>query len=325
MPKGKAKWLVAIGLATLVALVVAGCTTTTDEEEEEVIAEEEEEEEPATDDSIVRGGLVYDKWWEAADGASEPTEDNPLWSLQSTNTRSGADTWRCKECHGWDYKGIDGAYASGSHKTGFAGVYDAGMTAKAADILEIMKGGDSAGHDFSTVMGDEALQDVANFLTEGLIDDAKYINYSTKGVIGADLTNGKKLYDGACAACHGADGWMIDFGDEGVGDLANGNPWETLHKIRFGHPGTAMPSSIKNGWSTEDAADVLGYAQTLERSTEEVPDETIGGPPNIPADHAGRTGCPMCHEDGIAGAPKWPDNHAGRTEEVCGGCHEAAS
>ncbi len=56
---------------------------------------------------------------------------------------------------------------------------------------------------------------------------------------------------------------MIDFDGEGVGDPANGNPWETLHKIRFGHPGTAMPSSVKSGWSTQDAVDVLGYSQTL--------------------------------------------------------------
>ena len=27
---------------------------------------------------------------------------------------SGSDTWRCKECHGWDYMGVDGAYAGGS-------------------------------------------------------------------------------------------------------------------------------------------------------------------------------------------------------------------
>jgi len=23
-----------------------------------------------------------------------------------SNPRTGADTWRCKECHGWDYKGV---------------------------------------------------------------------------------------------------------------------------------------------------------------------------------------------------------------------------
>src|SRR3990172_8100761 len=71
--------------------------------------------------SIARGGAVYDNWWKAA-GAAEPGGNQPLWSLQSTNTRSGTDTWRCKECHGWDYKGADGVYGSGSHFTGFKGI-----------------------------------------------------------------------------------------------------------------------------------------------------------------------------------------------------------
>lgn len=314
--------LLIIGLALLA--VSCSSTTPAEEEEEEVVGEEEEEEEEVTvtKASIVRGGLLYDKWWKIADGATEPTGDNPLWSLQSSNTRTGADTWRCKECHGWDYQGIDGAYASGSHMTGFTGVHEPGSTRMMAEMLEIMKGGNNANHDFSAVMGDGSLQDIANFLSEGLIDDTQYINYSTKGIIGADLDNGKQLYDGTCASCHGSDGWMIDFGDEGVGDLANGNPWETLHKIRFGHPGSAMPSSINSGWSTEDAVDVLGYAQTLEKATEEEEEPTTGGIPNIPAGHAS-AGCPVCHEEGIAGAPQWPTDHAGRTEATCSACHQA--
>ena len=53
-------------------------------------------------DTIAHGGRLYDKWWAEIE-APEPTEDNPLWALQTTNTRSGSTTWRCKECHGWDY------------------------------------------------------------------------------------------------------------------------------------------------------------------------------------------------------------------------------
>ncbi|MGE5123820.1 MAG: hypothetical protein ACM3H7_04830, partial [Acidobacteriaceae bacterium] len=78
--------------------------------------------EPTSSSSASRGGRLYDNWWVEA-GVDEPTSDQPLWASQTTNTRSGSDTWRCKECHGWDYKGADGAYGSGSHMTGFPGVF----------------------------------------------------------------------------------------------------------------------------------------------------------------------------------------------------------
>ena len=77
---------------------------------------------------------------------------------------------------------------------------------------------------------------------------------------------GEELYTSTCVACHGANGKLIDFHDgEGVKGVALDNPWETLHKIRFGQPGSnpPMPAGVANGWSTEDAVDVLGYSQAL--------------------------------------------------------------
>ncbi|MEE8353812.1 MAG: cytochrome c, partial [Dehalococcoidales bacterium] len=245
--KRRTIWLVLA--LTLTLIVIAGACSSTPE--------------PAEPESIARGGAMYDKWWKVADGASEPTSDQALWSTQSLNSRSGSTTWRCKECHGWDYQGADGAYASGSHKTGFAGVLDAGDSNSAAELVAILKGGDNADHDFSSVLSDAALEDLANFINEGLIDDKPHINYSTKKVVGANLSNGQSLYDGTCAACHGANGLTIDIEGAGVSTIANGNPWETLHKIRFGHPGTAMPATYLLGWSVQDQVDVLGYAQTL--------------------------------------------------------------
>jgi hypothetical protein len=61
---------------------------------------------------------------------------------------------------------------------------------------------------------------------------------------------------------------MINFGSEQgpeyVGGIASGNPWEFLHKVRAGQPGTAMPSAIVNGWTEQDVVDVLSYAHELE-------------------------------------------------------------
>jgi thiosulfate dehydrogenase len=219
---------------------------------------------PTEANNLVIGGLLYDKWWKAADDATEPTEDHALWSTQSTNTRTGSTTWRCKECHAWDYMGPEGAYgSSSSHYTGFTGLLDA-SSLSVADVFDILKGGENPDHDFSTVLDDGSLIALADFISVGgIVDVSDYIN-SDKSVSGGDTDNGKILYDSVCAVCHGSDGLTIDFGDgEGVGSLSKDNPQETLHKIRFGHPGSAMPSSIGNGWSFQDAIDVLAYSQTL--------------------------------------------------------------
>ncbi len=213
-----------------------------------------------------QGGLLYDKWW-AVTGAVEPETDHPLWALQDTNTRSGSATWRCKECHGWDYKGKDGAYGEGSHYTGFPGVYDASQTQTETQLLDALTGGTDDRHDFSPVLSEAAREDLADFLKEYIIDDTRYIDYNTKEAIAANVASGEALYSQTCRRCHGSDGRWINFGSEEepeyVGTVASGNPWEALHKIRFGNPGTSMPSAIAGDWSTQNMVDVLGYAQTL--------------------------------------------------------------
>ena len=210
--------------------------------------------------SLATGGLLYDKWWKIADDATEPTTDQALWSTQDTNTRSGGDSWRCKECHGWDYQGVEGAYSSGSHTTGFGGVYDA-VSLGVDEIKAILTGGSNADHDFSDVIDDESITKLAEFISGGgVIDVSVLIDLETKEVIDGDAANGEILYDATCLVCHGADGNTLD---HKVGEAATGNPWETLHKIRFGHPGTGMPAAVDNGWTLQESLDVLAYAQTL--------------------------------------------------------------
>ncbi|MDH3943740.1 MAG: cytochrome c [Anaerolineae bacterium] len=212
---------------------------------------------------VTEGGLLYDKWWKAM-GADEPEGDNPLWATQSTNERSGADTWRCKECHGWDYQGADGAYATGSHFTGFTGVFGAaGMTSD--ELVAWLNGGANADHDFSAYMDQSVMDMIVAWLQGGMVDMSMYINEDKSA--NGDAEKGKALYEGTCARCHGDDGQGINFGSdddpEYMGGLANGNPWETLHKAANGQPGTGMPSGINLGWSWQDLVDLLAYLQTL--------------------------------------------------------------
>jgi thiosulfate dehydrogenase len=217
---------------------------------------------------LSRGGLIYDKWWEFTK-VEEPTVDHPLWITQSTNTRSGGTTWRCKECHGWDYKGEQGAYSSGSHYTGFSGVYESFVKMSEDELVGVLKGSTNPDHDFSSVMSDKSISDLAVFLKEGIIDMSLYINYDDKTVINADLNNGEKIYKRSCKMCHDNDGKKKNFGTEEkpvfVGNVANSNPWETLHKIQFGQPGSNMYSLVDFETEIQDAVDVLAYAQTLNK------------------------------------------------------------
>jgi thiosulfate dehydrogenase len=218
----------------------------------------------AMDDLAPKGGLLYDKWWKAL-GIDEPTGDHPLWAAQTTNERSGDDTWRCKECHGWDYQGADGAYGSGSHFTGFPGVLGA-MDYSAEELTAQLDGTNNPAHDFSAYLDADAFAALVAFLQSGTVDMSLYVNYDDKSAIG-DAAAGQPLYESTCSACHGADGTMLNFGDESepeyLGDLGRGNPWETLHKAANGQPGSSMPSGRALGWSWEDLANVLAYIQTL--------------------------------------------------------------
>ena len=219
-------------------------------------------------ESVARGGLLYDTWWRVVPGATEPKQNQPLWSLQTTNKRKGSVTWRCKECHGWDYKGKDGAYGSGSRYTGFTGVWATAQKKSTEELAAILRGSSNPGHDFSSVLRPSDIADLANFLKHGLVDMAQFIDYKTKKPVGGDAERGKALYP-FCGACHEADGKKLNFGTEKapeyVGTIAKANPQEFLHKIWVGQPGSnpAMPAVMVMGWNTKQVVDVLAYAQTL--------------------------------------------------------------
>ena len=104
-----------------------------------------------------------------------PETENPLWSTQSSNTRNGADTWRCKECHGWDYMGADGAYGSGSHATGFSGVLGS-ASLSSAELASWLSGGQNPDHDFSAVLPGYAQDALVAFIQNEMVDITPYVN-----------------------------------------------------------------------------------------------------------------------------------------------------
>ncbi|MEQ8193351.1 MAG: c-type cytochrome [Rhodospirillales bacterium] len=203
------------------------------------------------------GGRLYDDWMKTLDKKA-PAGTHPAYPKSAKQT--GALTWRCKECHGWDYKGAGGQYASGSHATGIKGI-DGAAGRDPERIAGILR---SRIHGYGTLLPDQAIEALALFVSKGQHDADQVIDPKTGNVKG-DAKRGAAIFQTVCAACHGFDGKTLDWGTAQkpayVGTEANANAWEVLHKLENAHPGAAMVSL--RAFSLQDAVDALAYARTL--------------------------------------------------------------
>ncbi len=208
--------------------------------------------------ALARGGQIYDNWMATLE-ADAPKQTHPAYP--AAGKKKGAATWRCKECHGWDYQGKDGAYAKGSHFTGIKGVR--GVVGMAPEkIHDIIM---NKTHAFTDQMiTHSAMEKLAVFLSKGQLDLDRYVDRASKAAKG-NPRRGAATFQTVCAVCHGFDGTDINFKAEPkkeyVGTVCAGNPWEGLHKIRFGQPGVGMVALIN--FDIDDLVDILAYCQTL--------------------------------------------------------------
>ena len=216
--------------------------------------------------AIARGGQLYDDWAAVLD-TEAPEGTHPAYP--PTAKQKGRITWRCKECHGWDYMGEDGAYGKGMHYTGIKGLRRM-AGADPAKIEEIIT---DETHQYTTEMIPRAaMKKLALFVSRGQIGMDQYIDRATREAFG-NPARGAVFFQTVCAICHGFDGARMDsksqtalaaFGDRGyMGSVATNNPWEALHKIRNGQPGVGMVAL--RVLSIQDQVDVVAYMQTLVR------------------------------------------------------------
>ena len=207
------------------------------------------------DYSIARGGKLYDKWFKT-NSTEKPDTANPAYPDSGKYKGKKAADWRCKECHGWDYAGKDGAYSSGKHFTGFDGVLQA-RTMDRSNLETILR---DKNHGYTkNMLNDKDLADITNFLQKGIFNMDDYIDRSSKKVSG-DVAKGESYYQTVCAGCHGLDGKEEDTAPP-LGELANKNPWETLHKILNGQPGAEM--TAMRAFDMQISVDILAYLQTM--------------------------------------------------------------
>jgi len=210
--------------------------------------------------SIARGGRLYDNWQKET-GARPKTYRHPAYPRIAAFAAMPKMNWRCKECHGWDYKGSAGIYGSGTHRTGIKGVR-AMAGGRPADILAILTDANHRFHGtnwFRSPLSYRDLIDLANFISRGQIDMDLYIDRKTGHALGNPQRR-RMEFNVLCATCHGRNGKALPTGKD-IGDVARSNPWEALHKIRNGHPDEAMPAL--HALDSQMLVDILAYAQTL--------------------------------------------------------------
>ncbi len=220
----------------------------------------------------IRGGQVYDKWWVTSGAPTPGPFDHPLYPITGDRAGTGKNTYRCKECHGWDYKGVDGAYGhvSTTHFTDIAGVLN--TTLGPQEIFDLLMSPDTAsnGHDMSAFgMTETDAWAVVKMVLEKTIDTDMYIlpidSPAEPGLIFANATPGSIRYGELCVTCHGPEG-AGDFGEgvipEHIGTLADVNPWEYFHKTRFGHPGAPMPILERIDPDLQTVANIGRFLQT---------------------------------------------------------------
>ena len=195
---------------------------------------------PVDEGSIARGGRLYDHW-------SREIRDRPPRAVHPALVGRGVaatDSWRCAECHGWDYQG----------RYGMAGLRGR-QGADPAAIVTLLKGGT---HPYGELMRDDELLDLARFVSHGQVDMAAVLESGRRAR--ADLAVPERRYGTICAGCHGLDGGRLrEIGM--LGDAARQRPHEVLHVLLNGHPGGNMPGL--RGLGTEFAGGLMAFLQGL--------------------------------------------------------------
>ncbi len=204
--------------------------------------------------SVVHGGRLYDNWPKEAN-KPVPSMPHHAYPRDKAYADDPATNWRCKECHGWDYRGRTGAYSKGRHATGIKGIH--GMAGATPESIIAILVDDT--HEFERVLELRDLEDLAAFVSRGQIDMDAYIERETKSVKG-DKTKSLTYFSTLCATCHGMDGRKI-ITMRPLGHIARNQPWEALHKMLNGHPGRIMPPL--RVLETQVLVNILAYVQTL--------------------------------------------------------------
>lgn len=177
---------------------------------------------------------------------SQPTHP----SYPEGGQKKGLVTWRCKECHGWDYLVNQGVFGTGSHATGIRGIQRwSGQDPR--KVVAIIR--DQQHRIDESMMSPEDAETLAEFVVAGQFDPTPYFEPGTHKALGKP-EQGAQFFQTVCAVCYGLDGRWINFDSKGgggisgacrqrksVGDAAQDSQWPawTVHGVPEGAVDTA--------------------------------------------------------------------------------------
>jgi cytochrome c2 len=222
---------------------------------------------------VVRGGISYDLYWNAATGFSQTS---PL----IANFSSRSDFFRCKQCHGWDQLGSRGFYVSRGPRTSRPNISSVDLaalsrTSTPQELFDAIKTGSGTPRRAPTVdlstydpavdptigdqmpdvgafMSDAQIWDLVKFLREDALDVTQLYDMTVVGTyptgsatfanIGKDgnAALGQAIYAAQCAYCHGVTGTAITLEGQTLGAFTRSKPHEVQHKVRYGQLGSTM-------------------------------------------------------------------------------------
>ena len=192
----------------------------------------------------LRGGRLYAAWDQLLGAPETGLEQQPLWPTTGIGSIPPTLTWRCVNCHGWDYAGSSGrTLTTVNRNMDYPGLF--GVTADTPEeIFPILNGLNNPEHDFTPPLEAQDLLDLAAFLAANLVQPELIADPESLAAAGT-IEVGEAGYTEYCLGCHGLEGEKINLGTVQtpifLGDLAWTNPWRIAHTTRFGHVSTRVP------------------------------------------------------------------------------------
>ena len=182
---------------------------------------------------------LYDTWYKE-NKVEPPTAVHPAYPIPVARDMEPRTTWRCKECHGWDYHGWKGIFRGQGLFDRRRGRVDGRGSRKAIAALR------NDVHAYKGLLSERDVADLANFLTKGQANMDLFIDRTTR-----KARSGSAEYEShfqtICAPCHGADGreirTMPPLGRIAEPESLARAAWDHQRSPRRGHAGARRLST----------------------------------------------------------------------------------